>query len=118
MRSTRKGQQYRHTPAFILLLLAQADAYGASLLNRLERELPAYRTDSAIIYRTLQDLEQGGAVESYWDHEQSGPGRKWYKITAIGRKTLNEFREDIAMRHQNLSYFLKVHDELGQEEGT
>jgi len=114
MRNTRKGQQYRHTPAFILLLLAQADAYGASLLNRLESELPAYRTDSAIIYRTLQDLEQAGAVKSYWDHEQSGPGKKWYKITEIGRNILKEYRNDIAMRHQNLSYFLKVFDELGE----
>lgn len=116
MRNTRrKGQQYRHTPAFILLLLAQEDAYGAALLNRLESELPAYRTDSAIIYRTLQHLEQSGAVTSSWDHEQSGPGRKWYSITPLGRKALQEFRTDIEMRHQNLSYFLQMHDKLTQQ---
>ena len=114
MQNKRKGQQYRHTPAFILLLLAQADAYGASLLNRLESELPDYRTDSAIIYRTLQDLEQAKAVESYWDHEQSGPGRKWYKITEIGHGLLKEYRKDIAMRLQNLTYFLKTYDEIAQ----
>jgi len=96
------------------LLLAQADAYGASLLNRLENELPNYRTDSAIIYRTLQDLEKAGAVESYWDHEQSGPGRKWYRITEIGKEILKEFRKDIAMRHQNLSYFLTTYDAFFQ----
>jgi PadR family transcriptional regulator, regulatory protein PadR len=113
-RTTRKGQQYRHTPAFILLLLAQSEAYGASLMIRLESELPAYRTDSAVIYRTLQDLEKTGAVESHWEHEQSGPPRKWYRITEIGRKQLKEYREDIAMRHENLSYFLKVYENISE----
>lgn len=112
MINKKKGQNYRHTPAFILLLLAQADAYGAALLNRLENELPNYRTDSAIIYRSLQDLEKAGAVEFYWDHEQSGPGKKWYKITAIGKELLKEYRKDIAMRHQNLSYFLETYNML------
>jgi DNA-binding PadR family transcriptional regulator len=59
-------------------------------------------------------LEQAKAVESYWDHEQSGPGRKWYKITEIGRGKLKEYRKDIAMRQQNLTYFLTTYDEIAQ----
>ncbi len=111
-RIARKGQKYRHTPAFILLLLAQSDSYGAALLGRLESELPAYKTDSAVIYRTLQDLEKAGSVESFWDHTQSGPPRKWYKITEIGRNQLIEFRDDIIMRQQNLSYFLRTFEKI------
>lgn len=110
--ASRKGQKYRHTPAFILLLLAQSNAYGAALQGRLESELPAYRTDSAVIYRTLQDLEKAGAVESYWEQTQSGPPRKWYQITKVGRDKLREFRDDIAMRQANLSYFLQVYEKL------
>ena len=71
-----KGQQYRHTPGVLhLLLLAQGDAYGANLLGRLEDDLPAFHMDAAIIYRSLQDLEEEGSVEAYWDTGSNGPAR-------------------------------------------
>ncbi len=111
MGMNRKGQQYRHTPAFILLMLAEGDAYGASLLSRLESELPAFRTDSAIIYRSLQDLESEGAVESYWETETSGPPRKWYHLTPAGREKLRAYRDDIVERVKNLQFFLQVYGE-------
>ncbi|HEY3365921.1 MAG TPA: PadR family transcriptional regulator [Symbiobacteriaceae bacterium] len=107
-----KGQQFRHTPAFILLFLAQSDAYGGTLLTRLENELPAYRSDSAIIYRTLQSLEEEGAVASYWEHESSGPPKKWYRITAAGHQRLRELRDDIRARQQNLAYFLQTYETM------
>lgn len=107
-----KGQTHRHTPAFILLFLAQGDLYGAALLNTLQDKLPCYHTDSAIIYRSLQDLEAAGAVNSYWETDTGGPARKWYSITPAGKEKLKEFREDIAMRKQNLDYFLMSYDSM------
>jgi len=109
--TTRRGQQYRHTPAFILLILTEGDAYGATLLSRLESELPAFKTDSAIIYRTLQMLEDEGAVESYWETETGGPPRKWYRLTPAGRVRLKECRDDIAERVSNLQHFLQAYAE-------
>jgi PadR family transcriptional regulator PadR len=111
-KTSRKGRHYRHTPAFILLLLAQSDDYGSSLLERLENELPDYKTDSAVIYRTLQELEKTGTVTSYWEHTQSGPPRKWYSITEAGYRQLKEYHKDIEMRLKNLRYFLQVYDTL------
>lgn len=109
------GQTYRHTPAFILLFLAQGDLYGAALLNTLHEKLPCYQTDSAIIYRSLQELEEAGAVNSYWETDTGGPARKWYTITPIGKEKLKEFREDIARRKKNLDYFLDSYDGLFQK---
>ncbi len=112
-----KGQQYRHTPAFILLLLAQGDAYGANLLGRLEADLPAFHMDAAIIYRSLQDLEEEGSVEAYWDTGSNGPARKWYRIMPAGLERLRGWRDDIKMRVENLHYFLETYERLFGPEG-
>ncbi|VBB05804.1 transcription regulator padr n-terminal [Lucifera butyrica] len=109
-RKSKKGQTYRHTPAFILLFLVRENLYGAALLNTLQKELPWYHTDSAVIYRSLQDLEQEGAVKSYWETDTAGPARKWYQITPKGLERLQEFKEDIEMRKRNLEFFLDSYE--------
>lgn len=108
----RKGQAYRHTPAFILLFLARENLYGAALLSKLQTELPAYNADSAVIYRSLQDLEQEGSVESYWETDTAGPAKKWYQITSKGLEKLSEFNQDIEMRKKNLDYFLESYKRI------
>ncbi len=109
---SKKKQAYRHTPAFILLFLAVEDLYGAALLNTLHRELPYYHTDSAVIYRSLQELEEEGSVSSYWETDSSGPAKKWYKITDNGLKRLAEFKDDIEKRMKNLEFFLNSYKNL------
>jgi len=111
---SKKKQAYRHTPAFILLFLAVEDLYGAALLNTLQRELPCYRTDSAVIYRSLQELEEDGSVSSYWETGTSGPAKKWYKITDSGLKRLVEFKDDIEMRMKNLEFFLDSYKKISK----
>lgn len=112
MPATRKGQQYRHTPAFLLLLLAQKESYGAALLTQLEQELPAYRADSAVVYRSLQDLVNAGEVEQFLGADGAGPVKKWYRITAKGLARLREYRDDIAERKRNFDYFLQTYERL------
>ncbi len=111
-KKSRKGQAYRHTPAFILLFLAREDLYGASLLNVMQGELPCYAADTAAIYRALQDLETEGAVRSYWETDVSGPARKWYAITEMGFDRLAELKEDIEMRMRNFEFFLGFYEKV------
>ncbi len=110
-----KGQAYRHTPAFILLLLARERQYGAALLSRLESELPGLGPDSAAVYRALQELEDEGCVAAEWETDTSGPARKWYAITAAGLKSLKAFKDDIEARKRNLEWFLARYAELKGE---
>ena len=109
---TRKSQTYRHTPAFILLSLAHQNLYGAAILSNLRKEIPLYNVDSAVIYRSLQELEENKAVESYWETDTSGPARKWYKINAEGLKLLSIFKEDIELRKNIFEYFLNSYNML------
>jgi PadR family transcriptional regulator PadR len=111
------GQIYRHAPAFILLFLAEEDLYGAALLNTMQKKLPYFNMDSAVIYRTLQDLEGEGAINSYWDTNVSGSPRKRYQISDKGFKRLAEFREDIEMRMRNFEFFLQSYQSILERNG-
>lgn len=88
------------------------DLYGAALLNTLQRELPCYQTDSAVIYRSLRELEEDGSVESYWETDTTGPAKKWYKITDKGMMRLAEYKDDIEMRMKNLEFFIECYKKL------
>jgi len=112
MARSRKGQTYRHVPAFILLFLAREDLYGGALLNRMHKELPGLHPDGAVVYRSLQELEEEGAVTSYWETDVTGPARKWYRIEARGWERLAECQTDIEMRMRNFTYFLETYGKL------
>ncbi len=96
----------RHTPAFLLLLLADGPSYGALLFSRLQTELPFCFSDSAIVYRSLKQMEDQGLVETRWVTEESGPPRKWYTLSRKGSAALREHAEDIRRRQANLRFFL------------
>lgn len=96
----------RHTPAFLLLFLNEGPAYGALLLSRMQNELPCCFSDSAIVYRSLQEMEKGGLVETRWETPESGPPRKWYNITPQGISALKEYAQDIRLRQANFEFFL------------
>lgn len=114
-KKSKKGQGYRYAPAFILLFLSQENFYGAALFNKMQCEIPFCHADSAVVYRTLQDLEEEGAVKSYWETDTSGPPRKWYEITGKGLEMLAEFKEDIEMRKKNLEFFLNSYTKMTEQ---
>ena len=103
---------YRHAPAFILLFLASQNLYGAALFNKMQREIPFCYADSAVVYRTLQVLEEEGSVKSYWETDTPGPAKKWYEITAKGLERLAEYKEDIETRKNNLEFFLESYEKI------
>lgn len=105
-------QSSKHIPAYLLLFLCREDCYGAALLSAMQRELPYFLVDSAVVYRTMQMLEKEGSVTSYWETDVSGPARKWYQITDKGKQRLSEFRDDIEKRKKNLEFFLTEYEKL------
>lgn len=106
-----KGKPGRHAPAFVLLELAHAPNYGLGILNQLKHQMPHCFFDTAAVYRALSMLENDGLVTSSIP-EANNQNRKLYEITEFGLEALKEYRKDIAMRHEILSYFLKTFDEI------
>ena len=107
-----KQKHRRHAPAFILLTIAKEPTHGLGILNKMESSVPENRLDTAIVYRTLKDLEKDGYVSSTWEDSGSGPKRKVYSITDSGIECLAEYKKDIERSILNLERFLELYDEL------
>lgn len=105
----------RHTSAFLLLFLSDAPSYGALLLTRLQTELPHCFSDSAAVYRCLQEMDKNGWIETRWETPETGQPRKWYTITSKGKQALREQAEDIHLRHANFEFFLAHYRNIKQD---
>ncbi|MGP0043146.1 MAG: PadR family transcriptional regulator [Rhodomicrobium sp.] len=109
---TSKRQQSRHLPAFILLLLAENPMHGGALQSALKARLPALKADSAAVYRTLQQLEKDGELQSEWNTSGSGPAIRIYQLTTAGWRKLQFWEEDIKGRMDSLQYFVTAYARL------
>ncbi|HSJ08771.1 MAG TPA: PadR family transcriptional regulator [Longimicrobiales bacterium] len=75
----------------ILALLAGGDRYGYEIVTEL-----AVRTDGRFelregtLYPVLYRLEAAGLVEPYWQTQERGVPRKYYRMTRAGRASLAE----------------------------
>jgi poly-beta-hydroxybutyrate-responsive repressor len=97
----------------LLLLLAENASHGYELLEAL-RSTPGAETpsDPGMLYRTLRQLEECGAVCSVWDTKGHGPARRVYKLTAIGREHLECWAADIRKTRLQLDQFLAEYESI------
>ena len=74
----------------LLSILAEQDSYGYDMTKKL-RVLSdeTYHMNEGTLYPALKRLENKECVISYWHDMETGPRRKYYSITDIGRKELN-----------------------------
>jgi DNA-binding PadR family transcriptional regulator len=77
----------------VLAILAEGDSYGYAILQRV-RELSGGRLEwtDGMLYPVLHRLERLGFVKAHWETAESGRRRKYYHITAPGRKQLDDER--------------------------
>ena len=104
--AVKRKQQYRHSPAFILLELAEGQIHYGAIHFVLSEKLPSFIADTAAVYRTLRHLEQRGEVVSTWDRSCADPTSKIYHLTTLGWKKLDYWKQDIEQRLLNLHHFL------------
>ena len=73
----------------VLSVLAGGKRYGY-LIQKQVREASSARVDlpAGTLYPLLHRLEDDGLVRSSWD-DKTGRQRKWYELTAAGRKRLS-----------------------------
>lgn len=89
----------------ILILLAQENLHGYSIIQKLEEERNAFgeKFDSTGVYRTLQTMEKNLLVESSWEVEGTGAARKTYQITAEGRACLANWVDTLSWYQSTIS---------------
>lgn len=71
----------------LLHLVAQEDDYGYALVVRLHAKGLTDLSEGSV-YPALTRLESGGLLGSRLVRSSSGPARKYYVLTAIGRAEL------------------------------
>ena len=79
----------------VLALLAKEDRYGFDIARSLASVEPIAVSEGTV-YPLLSRLRKDGAVTTTWQESDSGPPRKYYAITALGRRTLQDFTEEWA----------------------
>ena len=79
--------------AVVLAALAERDGYGYDVVRRL-RTSGLEEVADASVYGTLRRLFSHGLLTSYVVPSDEGPHRKYYGLTAMGRKALDTQRSD------------------------
>jgi len=70
----------------VLAMLARQDSYAYEIASRLS---DAIGMGEGTIYPLMRRMQSDEQVETYLVESPSGPSRKYYRLTAKGRETLN-----------------------------
>ncbi len=87
----------------VLSVLAEGESYGYEIIQRV-RELSGgdIEWSEGMLYPVLHRLERDGLICSEWKQSESGRERKYYSLSAEGRKTLNTERRQWLTVHNSL----------------
>jgi PadR family transcriptional regulator PadR len=86
----------------VLHLLADEPLYGYELMKTVQEAFPDVYDGS--VYAVLRRLHADGCTETFLGETSGGPPRKYYRLTADGRRRLSEALEEwralvAAVRH-------------------
>jgi len=86
----------------ILRLLSQRDMYGYEIIQEASRRSEkAFQFKEGTLYPALHQLQRQGYLRSQWKTAESGRKRKYYSLTAKGRKLSQE-------RQQSWAFFINA----------
>jgi PadR family transcriptional regulator, regulatory protein PadR len=74
----------------ILRVIATEKLYVAEMLQRLAST--EFATQEGTLYPLLSRMRREELVDYEWQESDSGPPRKYYKLTAPGRKALDDLQ--------------------------
>lgn len=77
----------------VLSLLSDRESYGYQLAQALETA-GIGPVQGGTLYPVLLRLQRTGMVTAWWGDGESGPARKYYKITPAGQETLRRTGSD------------------------
>jgi PadR family transcriptional regulator, regulatory protein PadR len=76
----------------LLNLLSRGEMYGYEILQEASRRSGnTFEFKEGTLYPALHQLEKKGQIKSQWRTAESGRERKYYSLTAKGRKTAADY---------------------------
>ena len=70
----------------VLALLSRADSYSYEIASKLAQ---AVDMGEGTIYPLMRRMQSDGLVETYFEESSTGPARKYYRLTPVGRTSLS-----------------------------
>ena len=96
----------------ILSLLSRRPMYGYEITSTVAADTSGtFQWKEGSLYPALHKLERSKLVDSYWQGDPGGRRRKYYKLTAAGRETLQTKLESWSQLHQAVNQVLEKSDE-------
>jgi len=77
-------------PYCVLAMLGDQERYGFELVHSLGSTYGLV-TGEGTIYPLLARLRKQGLVDTSWRESESGPPRRYYRLTSEGKNALDEF---------------------------
>lgn len=108
------GASGRILEPFLLFELLRSPSYGYELIRRLDEYgfRRAEPTQSAVVYKVLRSLEESGSIHSTWATQESGPARRYYELTDIGRALLERRVVQLRRHRERIDRLIADHDQL------
>ncbi|RKP45271.1 PadR family transcriptional regulator [Trinickia fusca] len=75
----------------VLAVLARGDSYAYELVSTLSQTM---EISEGTIYPLMRRLQAEAWVSTYLVESSSGPPRKYYSLTAVGRRSLEDMQEE------------------------
>lgn len=79
----------------VLALLRQGERYAFDLVRALS-EVDGLVTSEGTLYPLLSRLRRDEMVTTFWQESESGPPRRYYRLTDAGAAALRDFTRDWA----------------------
>jgi PadR family transcriptional regulator PadR len=94
MGDTRSLASTSHIALLVLGLLEDEPKYGYAIIKELDARSNSYfQMKEGSLYPVLHQLEKEGLVKTQWRQQRGKLNRRYYSITARGRKALTTGRE-------------------------
>lgn len=75
----------------VLSVISKQDSYGYEIIDQIKDKIPM---SEGTIYPMLRRLKNDKYLEDYTEQSESGPSRKYYKVTDEGKTYLHSQLED------------------------
>lgn len=88
----------------VLLIVSEKDKYGYELVEAVSKIVDV---NEGTIYPILKRLTNEGYFETYLEESNEGPPRKYYHITALGKKRCKEQKKEWEKFATSVNTFIK-----------
>lgn len=100
-----KEQIKGYIESIILSIIKDEDLYGYEILKRIKKiSNNTFEIKEGTLYVVLKRLETNGLIESYWNDDDSGGGRRRYQ------KITNEGLEYLELKKEEWKFFKTILD--------